>query len=76
MDAQNEIGDDFLRLFLVFDSKIVQHGLEIILHQQAGVTQIAGRFAPFFEATVIEHFMPIVDDEGDDPEAEALLEQD
>ena len=42
-------------LFLILDPEVVQHRLEIVLHQQAGVAEIAGRFAPFFETAIIDN---------------------
>ena len=65
-----------LAFFPVLNPKVVQHGLEIVLHQQASITEIAGRFAPLFDAAVVEHLMLVIDDEGHDPETEAFLEQD
>ena len=59
-----------------FDPKIVQDCLEVILHQQAGVSQITGHFVPLFQPAVIKIFMPVVDDEGDDPETKAFLKKD
>ena len=65
-----------IKLFLVLDPKVVQDRLEIVLHQQAGITQITGHFVPLFQTAIVEHFMPVIDDKGDDPVAEALFEQD
>ena len=63
-------------LFLVFDPKVVQDRLEIVLHQQAGIAQITGHFVPLFQTAIVKHFMPVVDDEGDDPETKAFLKKD
>ena len=64
-----------MHLILIFDLKIVQYSLEIILHQQAGITQITGHSMPLLQAAIIEHLMAVIDDEGYDPEVQTLLEE-
>ena len=60
----------------ILDSEVVQRRLKIVLHQKAGISQIARRFRPLFQTAVVEHFVTVVDDEGDDAAVQAFLEKD
>ena len=53
----------------VFNAEVIQDCLEIILHQQTGITEVTGKSVPFFQAAVIEQLMPVVDDKWDNPES-------
>ena len=54
-----------LYLFPVFNAEVIQNCLEIILHQQTGVTEVTREFVPLFQTTIIEHLVPVIDDERD-----------
>ena len=53
----------------VFNAEVIQDCLEIILHQQTGITEVTGKSVPFFQAAVIEQLMPVIDDKWDNPES-------
>ena len=53
----------------VFNAEVIQDCLEIILHQQTGITEVTGKSVPFFQAAVIEQLMPVIDDKWDNSES-------
>ena len=53
-------------LMLIFDLKVVEQGLEVVLGGEAGVKQEAFDAGPFTEASIVEHLQVVGDDEGDD----------
>ena len=63
-------------LSLVFNTEVIQDCLEIILHQQTGITEVTGESIPFFQAAIIEHLVPVIDDKWDNPESKAFLKKD
>ena len=65
-----------LSLFSVFNVEVIQDCLEIILHQQTGITEITRECIPFFQAAVIEQLVPVINDKWDDPESETFLKKD
>ena len=56
-------------LLLILDSEIVEDGFIVILSGETGVGQIAVNMAPLTQATIVEHFQFIGDDEGDNTTA-------
>ena len=67
--------NDTVHLIVILNFEVIQYSLEIILHQQAGITQTSGHFMPLLQAAIIEHLMALIYDEGYDPEAQTLFEQ-
>ena len=65
-----------LSLFLIFDAEIIHNRFEIVLHQQASISEIPGEFIPFFQAAIIKHLMLVVDDKRDNPIVKAFFEKD
>ena len=63
-----------ISLLLKPNSKILQHLFKLILRGEAGVKKVAALVVPLGEAAVVEHFVALVDDKGDDVMLEALLE--
>ena len=51
---------------LIFDLKVVEQGLEVVLGGEAGVKQEAFDAGPFTETSIIEHLQVVGDDEWDD----------
>ena len=60
---------------LVFDSKVVEPELEIILSGEAGVYKVALLFLPFGKALVIVHFRAFVNDEGNEVLLQAFFKE-
>ena len=70
-----QIVSNSLDLQIVRHVKILEHLLETILGEAAGVAEVAGFGFPILEAAVVEGFEVVCDDEGDDAGPQAFLEQ-
>ena len=72
--AVNQHSGFFLGLNSIFDLEIIEVYFEFILCRQAGVAQIPTLIRPFFQATVVEQFQLLINDEGDDIVHQAVFE--
>ena len=63
------------RIESILDFEIVEYRLIVVLCGKTGVCQILFHFGPALQASVIEHFQVVGDDERHDAVCEALFEE-